>query len=279
MRLGSPQGSGRLARVALLLYKPQGEPSMNSQERRVYKIECELLRKYFKDVRTRPVRIVKNSDFDGRADEPHMLINKRLLSKKAAKELEDTLKHELIHYELKDNGKDYDGHGKAFLKRASELGILGRIELDQCFSLEEYQHSPTKRKLVKISMKKVKEQIEREIEDLLDFIVKLPEKQRVESYRLINNLRVTWQVYSGAVERGEDHVMEERWVKRRGPRGKSLEGLRKEYNELKPEYSRLLKEFISNPSDQALHRKLQAVQNKRSYISHKVEKDYGFSKS
>lgn len=33
-------------------------------------------------------------------------------------ELEDTIKHELIHYELKDNGKDYHGHGQPFLKRA-----------------------------------------------------------------------------------------------------------------------------------------------------------------
>ncbi len=162
------------------------------------------------------------------------------------------------------------------MKRASELGILGRIELDQCFSLEEYQHSPTKRKLVKISMKKVKEQIEREIEDLLDFIVKLPEKQRVESYRLINNLRVTWQVHSGAVERGEDHVMEERWVKRRGPRGKSLQELWREYNELEPEYLRLQKEFMSNPKDLALRRKFQAVASKRSNIEERVEKDYGY---
>ena len=205
-----------------------------------------------------------------------MLINKQMHGG-SAQELEDTLKHELIHYELKDLGRDFHGHGAAFLKRATQLGILGRIELDQCFSLEEYQLTPTKRSLVKISIKRVKEQIGQGIEALMDFIVKLPEKQRVESYVLLNNLRVTWQVYSGAVERGEDHVMEERLVKRRGPRGKSLVELWREHENLEPEYRRLQKEFISNPNDQALRRKYQAVENKRSRIEDKVEKDYGYT--
>ena len=249
---------------------------MNRQEQRIYDLERQLIRKYFKGLRARPVKIVKDSSFYGLADEPHLLINKQMHGG-SAQELEDTLKHELIHYELKDLGRDFHGHGGAFLKRATQLGILGRIELDQCFSLEEYQFTPTKRSLVKISMKKVKERIGQEIEALMDFIIKLPEKQRVESYKLLNNLRVTWQVYSGAVERGEDHVMEEHRGKRKGPRGKSLEELRREYDKLEPEYRRSLKEFISKPNDQALRRIFQAVENKRSRISDKVEKDYGFT--
>lgn len=57
-------------------------------------------------------------------------------------ELEDTIKHELIHYELKDNGKDYHGHGQPFLKRARQLNIVGVGELTRCFSIEEIEHTP-----------------------------------------------------------------------------------------------------------------------------------------
>jgi len=247
---------------------------MNRQEQRIYDLERQLIRKYFKGLRARPVKIVKDSSFYGRADEPHMLINKQM-HEGSAEKLEDTLKHELIHYELKDKGKDYHGHGQAFLKRATQLDILGRIELDQCSSMEEYFVTPTKRTLVKISMKKVKEQIGQEIEALMDFAIKLPEKQRIEFFQLVKNLDVTWHVYSGAVERGADHVIEEYMVKRSGPKGKSLQELWKEYNELEPEYLRLQKEFMSNPNDLALRRKFQAVENKRSRIEERVEKDYG----
>jgi len=101
---------------------------MTRQEQRVYNLERQLIRKYFKGLRPRPVKTVKNPKFGARADEPSLLVDKALVGTKTTKELEDILKHELIHYELKDKGKNYYGHGAAFLKRAAELGIVGTYE-------------------------------------------------------------------------------------------------------------------------------------------------------
>ena len=109
---------------------------MTKQEQLVYNLERKLIRKYFKGLRPRAVKLVKDPDFSGMADEPHLLIDEALVGKKPTKDLEDLLKHELIHYELKDNGKDYHGHGQAFLKRAGEMEIIGSYELVRCFSLK-----------------------------------------------------------------------------------------------------------------------------------------------
>ncbi len=249
---------------------------MTRQEQRIYNLEHQLIRKYFIGVRARPVKMVKDSDFDGKANEPHMLINRRLLGKKFTKELENLLKHELIHYELKDKGKDYYGHGAAFLKRAAELGIVGTYELDRCFSLEEYEHPPTRRKTVHTPLKKVKENIDQEINRLHKLVMGLPDRQKIELYRKIQNLQITWAVYSGAVEAGEKFIREEHWEKRKGPRGKGRVLLRKEFHELKAEHERLWEEFRSRPNDLTLRRKLLAVERKMDRILQKVESDYGY---
>ncbi len=123
---------------------------MTKQEREVYKLELKLIRKHFKGLRPRPVKVVKESKFDGQADEPNLLIDRRVLKDKVA--LENVLKHELIHYELKDGGKDYHGHGQAFLKRATELGIVGSFELERCFSIEESEGVPMRRTHVQVPL-------------------------------------------------------------------------------------------------------------------------------
>ena len=89
---------------------------MTKDEQRIYKLELNQIREHFEDLRPRPIRIVQRSSYNGKADEPFLKIHKRLLANGKEKELSDTLKHELLHYELKDGGKEYHGHGKAFLK-------------------------------------------------------------------------------------------------------------------------------------------------------------------
>lgn len=249
---------------------------MTSEEQSVYNLERQLIRKHFKGLRPRSVKIVKRADLMGEADEPYLLINKRLVGKKSIKDLRDTLKHELIHYELRDNGKDYSGHGQVFLKRATELGIIGSYELSRCFSLEEYGNIPTRRRPVQTPLKKVKEQINRAINGLEKLIMALPDKEKVKFYSKLQSLRGMWEVYSEAVEKGESSVSWEYLEKKRGPRGKSLEELRKEYAVLKPEYQKLFEELQSGKSaDPKIHRKLIAIERKMDRISEKVENDYG----
>jgi len=248
---------------------------MTKQEQWVYNLERQLIRKHFKGLRPRPVKLVKDPHFGGMADEPNLLIDKALVGKKPTKDLEDLLKHELIHYELKDSGKDYAGHGQAFLKRAGALEIIGSYELARCFSLEEYEHTPTKRKLVRTPLKEVKERINQAINGLEKLIMALLDKEKVKFYPQFQSLRTEWIFYSRAVEEGKKFISGEHWEKRKGPKGKSLEDLRKEYAALKPGYEKLLKKFLSkNRPDPKLHRKVIALERKMDRLSDKAERDY-----
>jgi predicted SprT family Zn-dependent metalloprotease len=88
----------------------------------------------FKVKRLRPIKIDNGIDCFAMAGEPTMLFN--VSRHRSVREMADTIKHELIHYELVDSGK-FAGHGKDFKKRAKQLGILGAIELAQCLSGEQ----------------------------------------------------------------------------------------------------------------------------------------------
>ena len=116
---------------------------MNDKERRVYKLEKQIIRRHFSGLRARPIKLTRDESFYGRANEPFMEIDEGLLKPSRKQDLEDCIKHELIHYELKDSkAKHYHGHGKAFFKRARELGIVDAYVLTRCHSLEEDEHVP-----------------------------------------------------------------------------------------------------------------------------------------
>ena len=139
---------------------------MNSRERRIYNLEVRLIKKLFKGLRPRPIRLARTLEFgaDGEAGEPRLVLKDR---KRPREELKSLLIHELIHYQLKDQGNIYHGHGAAFLKRAQELGIVTSYVLQRCFSSEEYEHTPTVRKTKKLSLGKFKRQVDEWFEDLL----------------------------------------------------------------------------------------------------------------
>ena len=132
---------------------------MNRLEQRVYRLEKQLIEKFFKGLKPRPVKLVRHVNFHGQASDLCLEINEALLEAGKEKDLEDVLKHELIHYELKDGGKKYHGHGAAFLRRAQQLGIVDSYVLERCFSIEEAQHIPHRRRSIKTPLKEIKEYI------------------------------------------------------------------------------------------------------------------------
>ena len=265
----------RNKKTAILSQNGKEAREMTSEEQRVYKLEKELIEKYFRGLRARAVRLIEDADFLGKADDPYLLINRQLSESPQA--LENILKHELIHYELKDKGRDYHGHGQAFLKRAAELGIVGQYELIKCFSSEEWVATPTKRRLVEIPLKKVREDIEGTIDQLGELVLKLPDqgKVKVKFYKLIHELRSIWMVYSQAVRNGQDCIIEERIERKRGPKGKSLTHLIQEYDRLTAEEKTLEEKYGTFPDNPKMFEKLTAVRSKRDEIWEKVGKDYG----
>jgi len=247
---------------------------MNKLERKVYRLERTLIEKFFKGLEPRPVKLVREVKFDGRAGDPYLEINESLLVAGKEKELEDVLKHELIHYELQDSGKEYHGHGAAFLKRAKQLGIVDSYVLERCFSFEEAQHTPHRRRAIKTPLKEIKERIDETLRELSGLILKLPDREKIEFYRTFQNLEVDWQCFAGAVEKGEDHVLGEIWERRRGPRGKSLEELKKEHDALEAKATPL-REKLGAGGTQRDWEQLAAIEGKMSKILKKAEDDYG----
>ena len=140
---------------------------------------------------------------DGEAGEPNLIIKDR---KRARQELEALLKHELIHYELKDKGKFFHGHGRAFLKRAQALGIVNSYVLERCFSSEEIEHTPTVRKSRKVPLGKFTRQVDQWFSQLIGEAVKLPEPYGSRLYPHVQNAYVGWLTYSAAV-RGRNPTM------------------------------------------------------------------------
>jgi len=248
---------------------------MNRLERRVYRLEKKLIEKFFKGLKSRPVKLVRDVDFLGRASDPCLEISETLLEPGKERDLEDVLKHELIHYELKDGGKEYRGHGAAFLKRTKQLGIVNSYVLERCFSLEEAQHIPHRKRISKTPLKEIKERIDETLRELSGLISRLPDRRKIEFYRTVQNLQVDWQSFAGAVERGEDHVLEEIWERRRGRRRKSLEELKKEVDALEAREAPLTKKLTSGSGTPRDFKQLAAIQNKMATILKKAEDDYG----
>lgn len=250
---------------------------MNSREQRIYKLELKLINKYFKGLKPRPVKLARALELgaEGEAGEPNLVIRDR---KRPHMELEALLTHELIHYELKDRGNVYHGHGAAFLKRAQELGIVTSYVLQRCFSPEEYEHIPTVRKTRKVPLSKFKRQVDHWFDQLLGEVGKLPDPYNVKLYPYVQNAYVGWTAFSAAAKEKSDHVIQEIWQIKKGPRGKDFHELQREYAALQNERRNLLKKLkrkANRDQDKAANRHLKSIDAALSRIRRNVERDYG----
>jgi hypothetical protein len=250
---------------------------VNAKEQKLYRLELKLIKQYFKGLRPRPVKLVKKLALGahGEAGEPHLLIRD---SKQTRKELDALLKHELIHYELKDKGKVYHGHGEAFLKRAQELGIVNSYVLQRCFSAEEYEHAPTVRRTRKVPLPRFKRQVDKWFQVLFEQVTKLPDQQKIRLYPYVQNVYVGWEAFSAAVKAKKDHVFHEIWKIKRGPRRKGLHELQKEYALLQAQGEALVNKIKKSPKgvrDQNMRQELNSINLAMEKIRKTLEKDYG----
>lgn len=250
---------------------------MNTKEQNLYRLELELIKQHFKGLRPRPVKLVKKLELraHGEAGEPNLLIKD---ARRTRKELEVLLRHELIHYELKDKGNVYHGHGEAFLKRAQELGIVDSYVLQRCFSAEEYEHTPTVRKTKKISLSRFQRQIDKWFEVLFAEVGRLPDQQKIRLYPYVQNVYVGWAAFSAAVKAKKDHVLHEIWKIKKGPRGKGLHELQEQYGLLQAQGEALMKKIEKGSKgfrDENTRQELNKINAAMEQIRKKVEKDYG----
>jgi hypothetical protein len=250
---------------------------VNARERRIYRLELDLIKRHFKHLRPRPIKLAKKLELgaDGEAAEPNLVLKDR---KRPPKELAALLKHELIHYELRDQGRIFHGHGADFLKRAQELGIVNSYVLQRCFSTEEYEHTPTVRRTKKVPLRKFKRQVDYWFNQLLQEVLKLPDPHSTRLYPHVQNAYVGWTAFSAAVKEKSHHVIQEIWQIRKGPHGKALHELQREYAVLQNRRQTLLKKRRGKATrrrDQATDRQLKTVDAALSRIKEKVKKDYG----
>jgi len=250
---------------------------VNPREQRIYRFELKLIRKHFKGLQPRPVQLAKQLELgaDGEAGEPNLIIKDR---KRSRQELEALLKHELIHYELKDKGEFFHGHGRAFLKRAQALGIVNSYVLERCFSSEEFDHTPTVRKTKKVPLGKFARQVDQWFSQLIGESVKLPEPYGTRIYPHVQNAYVGWLTYSAAVKGKSDHVVQEIWKIKPGPRGKGLHELQREYALLQTQHAKLTKQLRSQAERRqraVMKRQIDTIDADLSRIRKQVEKDYG----
>lgn len=250
---------------------------MNVREKRIYRLEVKLIQRHFKGLRPRPVQLARRLELgaDGEAGEPNLIIKDR---KRSPAELEALLKHELIHYELKDKRNVFHGHGRAFLKRAQALGIVNSYVLERCFSSEEFEHRPTVRKTTKVPLGKFARQVDQWFSQLIREAVQLPEPYGSKIYPHVQNAYVGWLTYSAAVREKSHHVIQEIWKIKRGARGKDLHELQREYALLQAQHASLAKRLKSQANRQQrgmLKRQLGILDAELSRIRKQVEKDYG----
>jgi hypothetical protein len=172
---------------------------VNIKEKEIYR---------FKGLKPRPVKLVKELQLGahGEAAEPNLLITD---VKRTRKELAALLKHELIHYELKEKRNI-----------AQELGIVTSYVLQTCFSGEEYEHIPTVRKTRKVPLPRFKRQVDRWFETLFEEVLKLPDQQKIRIYPYVQNVYVGWAAFAAAVKTKKRHIFHEIWKIKRGLRGK-----------------------------------------------------------
>lgn len=250
---------------------------MNEKEKKLYRLELDLIKQHFKGLKPRPVKLVKKLELGahGEAGEPNLIIKD---TRRTRKELESLLKHELIHYELKDKGNVYHGHGEVFLKRAQELGIVDSYVLQRCFSAEEYEHTPTVRKTKKISLPRFQRQVDKWFEVLFAEVGQLPDQQKIRLYPYVQNVYVGWAAFSAAVKAKKNHVLHEIWKIKRGRRGKGLHEIQEEYARLQAQGEALVKKIEHSSKrfrDGNTRQELNKINAAMEQIRKKVEKDFG----
>jgi chromosome segregation ATPase len=106
--------------------------------------------------------------------------------------------------------------------------------------------------------------------------MKLPEPYGSKLYPHVQNVYVGWTAYSAAVKEKSNHVIQEIWQIRKGPRGKELHELQREYRVLQNQRRSLLNRLKrKRHRDEAANRQLKSIDAAISRIRRKVEKDYG----
>ena len=186
------------------------------------------------------------------------------------KEATDTIAHELIHYELADAGK-FSGHGRDFRKRAQQLGILGRIELDLCRSGEEVLSRPHTVETRRVSLGEVYSEMVSRLEKLEALALRVPMNLRTALYFEVRNLRNALFVYHAAVENGEDYVLDDVIKPRRGRRGKPAVQLVEEGRQLHREIKALRGR---DKLDQKGQKQLETKTRRLEQIEARLQKDY-----
>src|SRR5262245_7364253 len=236
-------------------------------EDELYRMALSLIKKYFPGLKPRPVKIDNTIDDYAQASEPSMLFNLNIHRSK--REVIHTLKHELIHYELRDKGL-YPGHGRAFLKRAKELKVVDVSELRQCSGIEEIQFSPHTVTHVKTPLAEFAAGIGKQILELKKFAIKLPIDLRLKFYRIVRSIEVDWICYRGAAERGENHIQQEIWKLRRGPKGKPLVTLLEESKALQDRIDQLYPAL----EDPKARKEIARLESQLDRIAEKLKRDY-----
>ena len=150
--------------------------------------------------------------------------------------------------------------------------------MERCFSSEEFEHTPTVRKTKKVPLGKFTRQVDQWFRELISAAVELPEPHGSRIYPCVQNAYVGWLTYSAAVKEKSDHVIQEIWKIKRGPRGQGLHELQKEFALLKTQRQSLTKQLKSKTRgkpEPKFSRQLRALDAELSRIRKKVEKDYG----
>jgi hypothetical protein len=245
--------------------------AVNLDEAALYRMQLQLIRKHFPGLRPRPVKIDNDMAPFAEASEPAMLFNLKIHRSK--REVTQTLIHELIHYELADKGKNYSGHGRAFLKRAKALGLLEDSELFQCSQLEEQEGIPHSVEFVSMPLADAATEIDRYLDDLQAFVIRrVPISIRIPLYEKVKSIKVLWTCYHNAVDNGKDHILSEHWKRRRGPIGKSRDALISEAKVINQEMETVRKKIISG--DQTARKELKRLMRRLAPISEKLQRDY-----
>jgi hypothetical protein len=242
-------------------------------EQELYALELRLIKKYFRGLKPRPVKIDNTIADYAQAAEPFMIFNVNLHNSK--QEVRETLLHELIHYELADGGRGYAGHGSAFLQRAKSLGILGHSELFQCSQLEEAERIPHTTESIRVTLSDAAKNIDREISELIEFVIKRTAMNvRSQIYQKLRNIEVRWTVYHRTIEQGKDYIINEVWKRRRGPRGKARHELLTEFRVLDEQVQKLQEKYFAT-HDKTVLRDMQRLERKKDRLQEKLSRDYG----
>ena len=198
------------------------------------------------------------------------------------KELRKLITHELIHYQLGDEGKHYSGHGKEFRRRANVLGC--EDVKDGCHHMsyyhdgdEETKYEMTTSPMIRRLVKKPFGEVEKELRDvyweLLKLCQKLDFKIREKIVEKLNQFHITWTCYVHSIKRGDKEFAAESCKRVRGRKPKSLKVLIEEHDQLKEQLKRYEGERSSLTNEE--FSKAAILQSRIGELDDVAEKYYG----